>query len=364
MTDIVPSSNTTSEIEDQAGASGDVSRVVQFEQLKNPDIRAMVESFKTNRVLVEPFINICKRNYDILFCRWAGQSNDQRKHSKDVGAEALPWEGASDAKYFFIQGYKNILTRSAVAALRRMKITANPTNSRFFDIKKANHVSAFMRWLVNMIPDVYKQVEILCSYLIYTGIGVTHHSWKKEIQKLNRYIQLADFPDQIQQLLGVPAESWTTEMEDMAVEIAKGYLEFHEGEYDNEHEDGRQLNSDKQLRDIISCLREEGYANVKVLGTVTDRPVIQALSPYERIIFPAGTIEVQDAPFVDMVEYYSPYELRSLAKPCEQGGEDWDSVFVEKCIERAQARDSMFCRRGFAWMDRFPFLIKFVTSCK
>lgn len=324
---------------------GDARKALEFEA-KKPDVPALVGAFKQTRVWADYFIQQCKRNADTRFCRWPGQTFDQRKHTKDLGAQAMPWEGASDMRFYFVDSYIKFLVATIMAAWRRARITANPTNNTFSDIRKANRAASFIKWLASQVSDLYKQSEVALNYLFEKGITVTYQYWQREIRKLEKCVKLGEFAPEIQQIVLTP------EMEQHAIQLAKAYLNSPEfnATYDQEYKidkDGQHHYipskewGDSEIKEILAELRESGESYVEVNTPIVDRAGIFSLNPEEDIFFPTSTIDIQNAPYVFQVMYYSPQELRTKVET-----EGWDEKFVEQCIAEFVGKDNIFLAAG------------------
>lgn len=327
------------------GVPGDSRKAIEFE-MKKPDIKALVGAFKETRVWADYFIQQCKRNADTRFCRWPGQTFDQRKHSGGLGKQAMPWEGASDMRFFICDVYIKYLVATVMAAWRRARITANPTNNSFSDIRKANRAASFIKWIANQIPDLYLQSEIALNYLFEKGITVTYQYWQREIRKLEKCVRLQDFPVEEQQI------ALTPEMEEIAIMIAEKYLNSPEfnATYDKEYEidkDGKKVYipakkwSKEEIKTVLEELRTTGESYVEVNTPVVDRAGIYALNPEEDIFFPTSTIDIQNSPYIFQVMYYTPHELRMKVE-----SEGWDEDFVEECCSQFQGKDNIFLAAG------------------
>lgn len=327
------------------GKPSDTRKALEFES-KKPDIKALVGAFKETRVWSDYFIQQCKRNADTRFCRWPGQTYDQRKHTNDLGKQAMPWEGASDMRFFFVDSYIKYLVAMIMASWRRARITANPSNNSFSDIRKAGRAASFIRWVANQIPDLYKQSEVALNYLFEKGMTVTYQCWMREIRKLDKCVKLGDFDSQVQQIVLTP------EMEEMAIKIAKQYLHTPEfnATYDNKYEIDKDGNrkyipakewSDDEIKEILIELRQTGESYMEVNTPIVDRAGLYALNPEEDIFFPTSTIDIQNAPYGFQVMYYTAHELRQKVE-----SEGWDSAFVEQCIAEFVGKDNIFLAAG------------------
>ena len=57
-----------------------------------PNISALRTAYEETTTELEGFFDVCRSSYDDRRNFWPGKSTDLRKH----GADAFPWEGASD----------------------------------------------------------------------------------------------------------------------------------------------------------------------------------------------------------------------------------------------------------------------------
>lgn len=327
------------------GQTGPAAVALQFEK-KKPDVGALVGAFKETRVWSDFFVQQCKRNADTRFCRWPGQTFDQRKHTSDLGKQAMPWEGASDMRFFFIDSYIKFLVATIMASWRRARITANPSNNSFSDIRKTGRAASFIKWIAGQIPDLYKQSEIALNYLFEKGITVTYQYWMREVRKLEKCVKLGDFSPEEQQA------ALTPEMEQIAVLIAKQYLNSPEfnATYDTHYELDKEGNrkyipskewTDGEIKAVLAELRQTGESYVEVNTPIVDRAGVYALNPEEDIFFPTSTIEIQNTPYCFQVMYYTPHELRAKVD-----SEGWDEKFVEHCVENFIGLDNIFLAAG------------------
>ena len=64
-----------------------------------PDIKSLRYSYEQSVTELESYFDLCRRSYDDRRNWWPGKSRDMRKH----GADAFPWEGASDMESHVIE---------------------------------------------------------------------------------------------------------------------------------------------------------------------------------------------------------------------------------------------------------------------
>ena len=104
------------------------------------------------------------------------KSRDLRKH----GADAFPWEGASDMESHVIDERITRLVSLFMSALQSANIVAFPTEIN--DIGKSKIVSNFLKWMVSSgyIPRFMKEMELGANYLLERGILITYVGWRRE----------------------------------------------------------------------------------------------------------------------------------------------------------------------------------------
>jgi hypothetical protein len=83
---------------------------------------------------------------DTLYCRWAGQSPDGRKHAEALdGEKPFPFEGASDARVRTADGIGQEQVIVLMASLMRMQLGVKGTEAT--DMELAADVNVLWRWL-------------------------------------------------------------------------------------------------------------------------------------------------------------------------------------------------------------------------
>ena len=80
---------------------------------------------------LEAYFDLCRTSYDDRRNWWAGKSRDHRKH----GADAFPWEGASDMEAHTIDERITRLVSMFITSLQRANVKAFPVNVK--DIPRA-----------------------------------------------------------------------------------------------------------------------------------------------------------------------------------------------------------------------------------
>lgn len=301
--------------------------VSQKEVLNEPDVDTeaalaeLISLFRKTYGDAGEYISRCRRDENVRYCKWSGQSYDQRKHAKDMmnGGQPFPFEGASDSRVYLVEIYCRFILNASISSLRRMRANAMPVSSEFYDIKRARNAADFVRWLVNIIPDFYVQAERYVNSLLTNGVGVLTTYWLREKQKTLKKIELASL--EMEEKVAV----LTPEQEDFAVK----YL------VENQEQWGLDVASEAQARKMIRELREKGETVGHHVGYKVDRGAIFSLSPTEDIFFPKNTTDAQQSPFYFQLMYYTVKDLR-VKQECE----GWKKEFVDYAEEHLVGVDS------------------------
>jgi len=100
--------------------SKDVSKALTYLG-KKPDIMVLKSAYDQTTNELEGYFDSCRNNYDDRRNFWPGKSKDLRKH----GADAFPWEGASDMEAHTIDERITRLVSLFVTALNSANVRAS-----------------------------------------------------------------------------------------------------------------------------------------------------------------------------------------------------------------------------------------------
>ena len=90
-----------------------------------PDIQTLRFAYEETVTELEGYFDLCRTSYDDRRNWWPGKSRDHRKH----GADAFPWEGASDSECHIIDERITKLSSLFMSALKRANVRAFPVES-------------------------------------------------------------------------------------------------------------------------------------------------------------------------------------------------------------------------------------------
>ena len=288
------------------------------------EVQDMIELFKTTKIQLQWFIQRGRENEKIRYMRWAGQSKDQRKH----GSKPFPYDGASDMKVPLSEVYINYRTNAAMAASKRMRVSAVPMSSSQQSIRKARAVSDFVRFLLAVIPDYAAQKERMCNDVQTYGLSFVTPYWDKRTMRTLKTIYLEDLPPEVEEALQSP-EGFETAVRVLSEQGPT--LGFQIG-----GDDPTEDKIEEHAREVLEDLRDKGKATVHRVTDKIDQGAIYTLSPIEDVFFAANTInDIQSAPYYFQIIYYPVKDLRQKVET-----DNWDPDFVDYCEENLVGKDT------------------------
>lgn len=273
---------------------------------KTPNVTVLRNAYERTTTELSSFFDLCRASYDDRRNFWAGKSPDLRKH----GADAFPWEGASDMECHLIDERIGRLVSLFIASLSRANIRAFPVSSD--DLGRAKIVSGFLKWMVSSgyIARFKQEMELGANYLLERGVLITYVGWHREdrriIQRLN-----------VEQIAGYSQNAMDMFMSGFAdEEIEQALVLAFEGL------------TPKKAKQAIKELRKNGTTELPVVRRQVNAPDVKTLSPDGDFFFPSYVTDPQRAPFCFWRTYYTAQELEN--KVATDG---WDEGFVDYVIE-------------------------------
>lgn len=252
------------------------------------------------------------------FASWAGQSRDGKKHSKDIGAQAFPWEGASDTRIRLadeICGFNVNLCTSAVS-----RAALNVSGIESSDHEKAGAIGVYLRWLTGVLlhPDWEEELELHSEYAAQFGWSVLHISWERSTALVPREINLTTLAG----FLGIDSpeqfEALTAGLQDSQEMLADMLSAGNPG-----------LTRAKALKHLKE-VSETGTTTFEVPEQVKNQPVIVALKPYHEILFPPETTDWHRARCMFRRDHYTVAEVEAKSVSGE-----WNKDFCEAVKQTA-----------------------------
>ena len=285
--------------------SKDVSKALTYLG-KKPDIMVLKSAYDQTTNELEGYFDSCRNNYDDRRNFWPGKSKDLRKH----GADAFPWEGASDMEAHTIDERITRLVSLFVTALNSANVRAYPVETG--DISRSKIVSSFLKWMTTSgyIPRFKQEMELGANYLLERGILITYVGWHREDRKFLQKLSL----DQIATL---DPETYELILNEAATDLVVSRMQ-----------QAFQGLSTKRAKKALKTLRKDGFAELPIVRRQIDCPNIKTLAPDGDFFFPSYVTDPQRSPYCFWRTYYTAQELEN--KVITDG---WDEDFVQHVIE-------------------------------
>tara|TARA_R100001163_G_C5066134_1_gene204392 strand:+ start:934 stop:3024 length:2091 start_codon:yes stop_codon:yes gene_type:complete len=273
---------------------------------KTPDVKTLCWAYSKTISDLEYYFDLCRTSYDDRRNWWNGKSRDHRKH----GADAFPWEGASDIESHVIDERITRLVSMFISSMSRANVRAFPTETN--DIPRARIVSNFLKWMISSgyIPRFKKEMELGANYLLERGILVTYIGWQREDRKFLQELSLEQITQIAPDVAQLIAEGEQTDsIESLLVAAFPGVTET-------------------RAKKAIEDLKEFGKAELPTVRRQVDAPEVKTLAPDGDFFFPSYVTDPQRAPYCFWRTYYTAQELEN--KVVTDG---WDQDFVDVMIE-------------------------------
>ncbi|MHC4315981.1 MAG: hypothetical protein ACYSW3_26365, partial [Planctomycetota bacterium] len=272
-----------------------------------PDIKTLNYAYDQTVTELEAYFDLCRSSYDDRRNWWPGKSRDHRKH----GADAFPWEGASDTECHLIDERITRLVSLFMSSLRRANVRAFPVESG--DIARSKLVSGFLKWMVSSgyIPRFYREMELGANYMLERGILISYVGWHREDRSFKQEIDLAQI-GQMSPDLYRAIESG--EEDEMLVAMMQNIF------------DGV---TEQRCKKALNELRKNGTTELPVVRRQVNAPEVKTLAPDGDFFFPPYVTDPQRAPYCFWRTYYTPQELENKVTT-----DGWDADFVEHVIDK------------------------------
>ena len=279
---------------------------------KEPNVKSLRGAYASTVLELEPYFHLCRQSYDDRRNEWAGKSEDLRKH----GANAFPWDGASDMEANTIEERIGRLVALMISSLNRSNVRAFPVEGG--DMARAKVVSSFLKWMVSSgyIKRFKREMELGANYLLERGLLMTYVGWQSEDR---RYLQEFSL-DEIAQMDEQIAEAVVSGDQDEEL-IARLQQQFKGV-------------TTKRGKKALKDLRKVGVAQLPIIRRQVDAPMVKTLAPDGDFFFPDYCTDPQRAPYCFWRTYFTAQELEN--KILTDG---WDEDFVDYVIQKHRGVD-------------------------
>jgi len=271
------------------------------------DYEELTQSYKDNVNDLRDYFTRCSRNRDIRNCKWSGKSDDLKKNNED----AFPHEGASDTEVWLVDQKINNNKALRMNALSKSQIRAYPRESS--DVQRSTEVSVFLRWLRDSgIANFTREMELASSYGDEKGLMVTYVDWKPARKRTyKKLFELDQIIETIPELAEILSDA---ERDEEAFDWFNSV-------------DGWEL-SEGRVKVALRQLRKTGVAEIPVAIYDKGGPDVRTLAPDADVIFPAYTMNYQEAPECYLRLIMSKVEVMAMVD-----SDGWDKEWAEYVIE-------------------------------
>jgi len=268
---------------------------------KEVNIGALRNAYDTCLLDLEEYFEACLRSYDDRRNKWDGKSDDLRKQ----GANAFPWQGASDMEVNVIGERIDAFVSILDQALQRSHIKAFPTSMS--SMPRAAIVSAFLKWMRSTyIPNFRQEMELGANYLLEKGIMVTYVGWKRESRTYKQTVTLQQIAELMPEMVDLILSG--TNDEEVVALIQQAF----------------QAISKKRAKSVVRDLRKKGIAEVPIPRNTVDCPVAYTCAPDGEVLFPSYCSDPQRAPYAFWRTFMTAQELEKKVT-----NEGWDAKWVD-----------------------------------
>lgn len=283
-----------------------------------PDIEELLSEYNRS-MLNSSQGNLVAKFDDIRFSRWAGQTEDGKKHSdsRPEGSPAWPFEGASDVRNRIVDSTCNELTALLVTAYQRADIKASAVEMN--DLSTAGLATTLLHWVRDekMPQELRKEAKLGAQYAMHYGWSVFFVGWKQSISKRTQGISM----DQIMQMAQQAQSPTLAELPqlilqspDEAAAVVQAFVPAI---------------SKAEAKRMVKELGETGMTSYDEEYIRRNLPEIVALKPWDEIVFPPETADLQRARAIFRRTWMSEVELREKIVT-----ENWNPDWVELALNQ------------------------------
>lgn len=251
---------------------------------------------------------------------WPGQTIDGRKHA-DCQANCGPWDNSADARLRVVESLGRDHVRVAKFSFYKAKIQAR-TVRPLHQARRSQRTTTLLRWQIynHMWAEVRRECPLAWWWRFVNGLALMGVEWEQQRRTEHHDVTLDDI-DQIMQAQGAP---------DMMLELVDAF-------HNPDQEDSlvmlvqglSPIVNKTQAKKIVHDLRDLGYATIPVAYPYINRPRWTALRPCVDVLFPAETVDIQEARWVARREWVTETELKDRIET-----ENYDPAFVDAAIQQ------------------------------
>ena len=288
---------------------------------ETPDIGELIAEFRRS---MDDGFSIERTNSadNTRYMRWSGQSDDGKKHDEYMaeGSQAFPWDGASDTRVPLVDSITNDCVDMLSVAHQRASLSVSGVEMN--DLEPAGAATTLVNWAKSKLHNTLaSEAEMLAQYMVGYGWASAFVGWDQQSALKTQKLTMDEVVAMSQQsppesmLHRLPEMVGDPEQESEVADILMSYLPDIKK---------------RAARKVVKELRETGETEFPVSYLCANQPVVVALKPFDDILFPPETIDLQKARVIYRRQFLTEVELRS--KVVDEG---WDSKFVEEALKTA-----------------------------
>ena len=254
-------------------------------------------------------------NYNLRYCLWAGQDDNGRKYSANLGKPAFPWDGATDSKIRLADMIINERVRMLKSAYGKSRMSIVPTETT--DMQAGRKVETVIKWLLNShcAAMTKREIELAANIRETYGLSIMGVFWRRTTRNEVLTFRL----DSLQQTfaetgdpqIALIIEAILDPTQEEAVARQMDILLPGQGTIAN-----------------VRKLRETGEFSYDSPYIFENLPDWQAYEPWEDIVFPPSTYDLQRAPFIACRELLREDELRE-----REVTEGYDPKWIDEAVQ-------------------------------
>ena len=254
-------------------------------------------------------------NYNLRYCLWAGQDDNGRKYSANLGKPAFPWDGATDSKIRLADMIINERVRMLKSAYGKSRMSIVPTETT--DMQAGRKVETVIKWLLNShcAAMTKREIELAANIRETYGLSIMGVFWRRTTRNEVLTFRL----DSLQQTfaetgdpqIALIIEAILDPTQEEAVARQMDILLPGQGTVAN-----------------VRKLRETGEFSYDSPYIFENLPDWQAYEPWEDIVFPPSTYDLQRAPFIACRELLREDELRE-----REVTEGYDPKWIDEAVQ-------------------------------
>ena len=271
---------------------------------------------------------------------WPGKGRNGQKE----GQGAFPWQGASDLEPNLINPLIDGDVALLTSSLNKGNLLASPVESG--DIPTAKTVTDFMRWRLDSMSELPREAGVAANLLLEQGIAFLGIYWKREVKRIYQPITMGEIEQQAPE---VAAAILDPDMKETVSEMLQGVFP--------------KLRK-KRITRMVNELRKDGVTEIPSEKVTANRPSVKAYELGRDLIVDSNVLDLQAARAVYCVHYLTPEQAKEMVLTG-----NWDSEFVEDCIENSQGDFpaqtpevfNTYVTGGYGSFDQYEGLIRLIT---